>query len=178
MQLARVAPSSSSLSKKLARLNNRRDYPVHIFPLRRGTERELTTPGVRSHLAWCGIPVPLFNFAWGQATRLIFGPILLDASQFSGPQLSGHFHPSSTQQQHDVHPSLPRIGRSASAEQILWPAIRSASSARARLREAAAPCPEVHCPFHVLLRGRPSSGASSGHRRSADANRPLSSRAF
>src|SRR6185437_1647767 len=130
---------------------------------------ELTTPGVRTHLAWCGIPVPLLNFAWGQATRLIFGPILLDASQFSGPQLSGHFHPSSTQQQNDVHPSLPRIGRSASAEQILWPAIRSASSARARLREAAAPCPEVHCPFHVLLRGRPSSGASSGNRRSADA---------
>jgi hypothetical protein len=60
-QLARVATSSRSFSKKMARLNNRRDYPVHIFPSPRGTERRLTTPGVQTHLAWCGIPLPLFN---------------------------------------------------------------------------------------------------------------------
>jgi hypothetical protein len=56
------------------------------------------------------------------------------------PSSSNFSKNSSTQQQCDAHRSPPRIGRSIPTEQILWPAIRSASSARARLREAVAPC--------------------------------------
>ena len=57
--------SVKQLQQKIGTFKQSPSLPDAYLPLTTGTERELATPGVRTHLAWCGIPFPLFTSAKG-----------------------------------------------------------------------------------------------------------------
>ena len=65
--------AADAVQQKIGTFKQSRSLPSTYLPLHRwGTGRGLVTPGVRTHLAWCDIPLPLFSSAKGtRAVALI-----------------------------------------------------------------------------------------------------------
>jgi hypothetical protein len=81
----RVIIRRGHLQQKIGAFKQSRSLPRAYLSLhRRGPGRGLATPGIRTRLAWCGIPLPLFSWDGGRTQaplgRLTSRPTLGSAS--------------------------------------------------------------------------------------------------